>query len=50
MAAKDFGDFARQAMRVLYSTDELQTCVLPPGRSHLSRKPLDSVRFGRLNG
>ncbi|CAF1640936.1 unnamed protein product [Rotaria magnacalcarata] len=43
VAGKDFGDFARQVMRILYTPDELKTCVLPPGRSYLSRKPLDPI-------
>jgi hypothetical protein len=47
---RDFGDFARQTIRILYTTDELRTCVLPPDRPHLSRKALDIVRFRLLNG
>ncbi|CAF4212627.1 unnamed protein product, partial [Adineta steineri] len=45
----DFGDYARQLMRVLYTKDELQSCILPPGRQHLARPPLDAERFARLN-
>jgi hypothetical protein len=37
-------------MRILYTNDELRSCILPPGRSHLTRKALDSDRFSRLNG
>ncbi len=50
IVAKDFGDYARQVMRILYTNDELRSCILPPGRSHLTRKALDSDRFSRLNG
>ncbi|CAF1056781.1 unnamed protein product [Adineta steineri] len=38
----DFGDYGRQLMRVLYTKEELQSCILPPGRRHLARPPLDS--------
>lgn len=37
-------------MRLLYTADELRTCVLPPDRSHLARKALDTDRFRLLNG
>ncbi|CAF2986500.1 unnamed protein product, partial [Rotaria sp. Silwood2] len=46
---KDFGDFARQIIRILYTPDELRTCILPPRRPHLSREPLDPDRFRLLN-
>ncbi|CAF1278909.1 unnamed protein product [Rotaria sordida] len=49
IVGKDFGDYARQLMRVLYTNDELQSSILPPGRRHLVRKPLDFDRFVRLN-
>ncbi|CAF1109136.1 unnamed protein product [Rotaria sordida] len=49
IVGKDFGDFARQIMRILYTPDELQTCILPPRRPHLSREPLDPDRFRLLN-
>ncbi|CAF4271958.1 unnamed protein product, partial [Adineta steineri] len=45
----DFDHYARQLMRVLYTKDELQSCILPPGRQHLARLPLDAERFARLN-
>lgn len=46
----NFGDFARQVMRILYTTEELKTCILPPKRSYLVREPLDPERFRLLNG
>ncbi len=50
VVGRDFGDFARQVMRILYTEEELKTCILPPKRKHLAREPLDSERFGLLNG
>ncbi|CAF5072443.1 unnamed protein product, partial [Rotaria magnacalcarata] len=49
IVGRDFGDFAREVMRVLYSEEERKTHILPPGRPHLFRKPLDSNRFALLN-
>lgn len=43
-------DYARQALRVLYTPEELNTCILPPGRSYLARPPLDENRFNVLHG
>ncbi|CAF4622526.1 unnamed protein product, partial [Rotaria socialis] len=45
IVGRDFDDFAREVMPVLYSEEERKTHILPPGRPHLSRKPLDSNRF-----
>lgn len=36
-------------MYVLYTEEELSTCILPPKRKHLAREPLDSKRFALLN-
>ncbi|CAF1076141.1 unnamed protein product [Rotaria magnacalcarata] len=44
----DYGDYARNILRILYTKEELQTSILPPGRTHLSRKPLDKVRFKKF--
>lgn len=43
--ATDYGDYARRILRVLYTDEELKNSILPPARKHLSRKPLDEVRF-----
>ncbi|CAF4245033.1 unnamed protein product [Rotaria magnacalcarata] len=45
IVGKDFGDYARRVMRVLFTEEELRTSILPPKRKHLAREPLDSVRF-----
>ncbi|CAF1654065.1 unnamed protein product [Rotaria magnacalcarata] len=44
----DYGDYTRNILRILYTKEELQTSILPPGRTHLSRKPLDKVRFKKF--
>ncbi|CAF1134088.1 unnamed protein product [Adineta steineri] len=49
IVAKDFGDYARQLMRELFSADELKVSVLPPRRPHLVRPALDPYRFQILN-
>jgi len=41
--ATDYGDYARKILRVIFTSDELQTRILPPGKLHLARKPLDEV-------
>jgi hypothetical protein len=43
--ATDYGDYARKILRIIFTSDELQTRILPPGKSHLARKPLDEDRF-----
>lgn len=48
--ARNYGDFARRTMRILFTADELKTSVLPPSRSYLSRPALDEKRFELLNG
>ncbi|CAF3394515.1 unnamed protein product [Rotaria socialis] len=44
----DYGDYARNILLILYTKEELRTSILPPGRTHLSRKPLDKVRFKKF--
>ena len=48
--AKDPIDFARQTMKLLFSKEELKTCILPPKRAHLRREPLDERRFRKVLG
>ncbi|CAF1493592.1 unnamed protein product, partial [Rotaria sordida] len=43
--ATDYGDYARQILRIIFTSGELKNCILPPGRPHLARKPLDQERF-----
>ncbi|CAF1218120.1 unnamed protein product [Adineta steineri] len=42
---RDIYDFGRQILRELFTPQELNECILPPGRKHLSRPPLDVDRF-----
>ncbi len=49
VVGRDFGDYARQVMYVLFTEEELATCILPPKRRHLTREPLDSGRFTLLH-
>ncbi|CAF1631809.1 unnamed protein product, partial [Rotaria magnacalcarata] len=43
--ATDYGDYARQVLRTIYSSYELQNSILPPGRPHLARSLLEKDRF-----
>ncbi|CAF1478903.1 unnamed protein product [Rotaria sordida] len=43
--ATDYGDYARQILRIIFTSDELKNSILPPGRPCLTRKPLDQERF-----
>ncbi|CAM4971801.1 unnamed protein product [Rotaria socialis] len=43
--ATDYGDYSRQILRIIFTGDELKTCILPPGKAHLTREPLDQERF-----
>ncbi len=43
--ATDYGDYARKILRIIFTSDELQTRILPLGKSYLARKPLDEDRF-----
>lgn len=36
-------------MRILFTSEELKTCVLPPKRSHPIRPALDAIRFDLLH-
>ncbi|CAF0990194.1 unnamed protein product [Didymodactylos carnosus] len=45
---KDYGDYARKVLRVLFTKEELTTSVLPPGAPYLRRDPLDETRFELL--
>ena len=46
----NFGDFARKAMKIIFTEDELRSHTLPPKRQYLSRPALDQDRFDLLNG
>lgn len=46
---RNYGDFARRTMRILFSSKELKNCVLPPSRSYLTRPALDENRFELFN-
>jgi hypothetical protein len=48
--AKDYGDYARQLLRTLYSTDELVGCILPSGHPRFTRPPLEKERFQLFHG
>ncbi|CAF4381277.1 unnamed protein product, partial [Didymodactylos carnosus] len=45
---KDYGDYARKVLRVLFTKEELTTSVLPPGAPYLRHDPLDETRFELL--
>jgi hypothetical protein len=47
---RDMYDFARQTLRILFTSQELTECILPPGRKHLRRPPLDLERFNKFHG
>ena len=50
ISGRDPGDFARKALRKLFTSDELATSVLPSRYDHLYlKKPLDKERFELLN-
>ena len=48
--AKDYGDYARQLLRTLYSKEELVECILPPGHSRFARPLLENERFQLFHG
>ncbi|CAF4936333.1 unnamed protein product, partial [Rotaria socialis] len=43
--AKNYGDYARQILRLLYKSDELCRSTLPSQFTHYSRKPLEKERL-----
>ncbi|CAF4483237.1 unnamed protein product [Rotaria socialis] len=47
--AKDYGEYARQVLRVLYKPDELTSSILPSSCNHFSRKQLDNERFRKFH-
>ncbi len=47
---RDIYDFARQTLKILFTSTELSTCILPPDRSHLARPALDIERFNLFHG
>jgi len=45
LMATDYGNYARNILRIFFSQDELKSSILPPGKPHLRRQPLDQDRF-----
>ncbi|CAF2053357.1 unnamed protein product [Rotaria magnacalcarata] len=45
LMATDYGNYARKILRIVFSQDELKSSILPPGKPHLRRQPLDQDRF-----
>ena len=39
------GDYSRKILRIIFTGDELKTCILSPGKAHLTREPFDQERF-----
>ena len=48
--ATDYGGYARKILRIIFSSEELKNSILPPGRPHLTRQPLDQKRFNIFTG
>ncbi|CAF2032844.1 unnamed protein product [Rotaria magnacalcarata] len=46
---RDIYDFARQTLKILYTSEELSSSILPPTRIQLSRPALDTVRFEKFH-
>lgn len=46
--AKDIFDFARKTLRILYTSSELKSHIIPPARDHLKMPALDEIRFSKL--
>ncbi|CAM4836261.1 unnamed protein product [Rotaria magnacalcarata] len=49
VCARNYGDYARQILRILYTTEELCSSILPTDSTHFARKPLDIVRFRKFH-
>jgi hypothetical protein len=47
---RDIYDFAIQTLKILFTSTELSTSILPPSRSHLARPALDTERFNKFHG
>ena len=47
---KNYGDYARRLMQIIFSPDDLKTKILPPARRHLSRETLNEEDFNFLLG
>lgn len=49
--AKNAGEYARNLLRILFTPEELQTCLLPSSQAKSYNKPeLDSDRMRLMNG
>ncbi|CAF2110347.1 unnamed protein product [Rotaria magnacalcarata] len=46
---RDIYDFARQTLKILYTSEELSSSILPPTRIQLSPPALDTVRFEKFH-
>ncbi|CAF3294467.1 unnamed protein product [Rotaria sp. Silwood2] len=46
--ATDYGDYARQILQIIYTSDELKNSILPPGKPYLARPPLAKDRFKKF--
>ncbi|CAF3309829.1 unnamed protein product [Rotaria socialis] len=45
LMATDYGNYACKILRIVFSQDELNSSILPPGKPHFRRQPLDQDRF-----
>ncbi|CAF5229264.1 unnamed protein product, partial [Rotaria magnacalcarata] len=51
VSGRDIGDYARKLLDILFTTQELQSSILPSHAAHLYQKEvLDEDRFKILNG
>ena len=48
--ASSFGDFDRKTMRIVFTEDELETHILSPKRSYLTKPSLNEEKFQLVNG
>ena len=47
---RDIYDYGIKILKMLYTSQELSSCILPPARNHLARPALDPVRFNVFHG
>jgi hypothetical protein len=48
--ASDYDDYARKILKIIFTPQELKDSILPPGRRHLARPPLDEIKFKKFTG
>ena len=46
----DYGDYSRKILRLIFTPKELKNSILPPGKSYLTREPLEGARFKIFTG